>query len=302
MRQPGTPTLDQLNILLTVIEEGGLAPAARRLGRATSAISYAIDNLEAQLGLSLFERGTTRAPKLTAAGTAVAAEARTIGVGVAGLRAKVAGMLSGLEAQVALAVDVMLPTERLVDALEGFRAEYPAVGLRLHVEALGAVGALVASGVAVFGICGPVTPSGSAFERRDGGGIDMFPVAAPGHPLAHGPQPPGAARAHVQLVLTDRSQATAGQDFGVIAENNWRLSDLGSKHALLRSGLGWGNMPGWMVAGDLAAGRLVRLDLADWHGADYRLSIVHRTADPPGPAARWLIDRLAAQAAEIAET
>ena len=45
-----------------------------------------------------------------------------------------------------LAVDVMLPTARLVDALEGFRAEYPAVGLRLHVEALGAVGALVTSG------------------------------------------------------------------------------------------------------------------------------------------------------------
>ena len=296
MRQPGTPTLDQLNVLLTVIEAGGLAAAARRLGRATSAISYAIDGLEAQLGLTLFERGTTRAPKLTAAGAAVAAEARQVGHGVANLRAKVAGMLSGLEAEVALAVDVMLPTDRLVDALEGFRAEYPAVGLRLHVEALGAVGALVTSGVAVFGICGPVTPVGSCFEQRDGGGIDMFPVAAPAHPLAQGPQPPGAARGHVQLVLTDRSEATVGQDFGVLGENNWRLSDLGSKHALLRCGLGWGNMPGWMVADDLAAERLVRLDLADWRGADYRLSIVHRTADPPGPAARWLIERFAATA------
>ena len=125
----------------------------------------------------------------------------------------------------------------------------------------------------------------------------MIPVAAPGHPLTRGPQTPGTAREHVQLVLTDRSEATAGQDFGVVGENNWRLSDLGSKHELLRAGLGWGNMPGWLVADDLAAGRLVRLDLADWRGGDYRLSIVHRTADPPGPAARWLIDRLAEQAA-----
>lgn len=295
MRQPGTPTLDQLNVFLTVIETGGLAAAARRLGRATSAISYAIDNLEAQLGLAVFERGTTRAPKLTEAGAAVAAEARQVGQGVAALRAKVAGMLSGLEPQVTLAVDVMLPTARLVDALEGFRREYPAVSLRLHIEALGAVGALVGSGVAVFGICGPVMPAGSCFAQREAGGIAMFPVAAPGHPLAQGPQSPGAARDHVQLVLTDRSEATAGQDFGVIGEDNWRLSDLGSKHELLRSGLGWGNMPGWMVADDLATGRLVRLDLADWSGADYRLSIVHRVADPPGPAARWLIDRFAAQ-------
>ena len=52
------------------------------------------------------------------------------------LRAKLKGMLNGLEAEVALVVEVMLSTERLVDAIRAFEREFPTVALRLHVEAL----------------------------------------------------------------------------------------------------------------------------------------------------------------------
>jgi DNA-binding transcriptional LysR family regulator len=42
MQAPGIPSVDQLLVLLTVVEEGSFTAAARRLRRATSAISYAI--------------------------------------------------------------------------------------------------------------------------------------------------------------------------------------------------------------------------------------------------------------------
>lgn len=79
MSELGDPTFDQLRIFLTVVETGSFAAAGRRLNRATSVISYGVANLEAQLGLVLFERHGTRRPRLTAAGEAVLAEARTIG-------------------------------------------------------------------------------------------------------------------------------------------------------------------------------------------------------------------------------
>eukprot|EP01042_Synura_sphagnicola_P016312 gene16312-20653_t len=139
MNGPGQPTLDQLQVLLTVTEAGSFAAAARRLNRATSAITYAIDNLEAQLGLALFERVGTKKPELTDAGRAVLAEARSVSLGVSKLRARVKGVLDGLEAEVSLAVDVMLPTVRLVDALQAFQVAFPTIPLRLHVEALGGV-------------------------------------------------------------------------------------------------------------------------------------------------------------------
>src|SRR5262245_59500126 len=181
---PGTPTLDQLRVFLTVVEAGSFAGAARRLGRATSVISYSIGNLEAQLGVPLFDRRSTRKPQLTEAGRAVLSEARIISNGVHGLRAKVKGLLQGLEPEIHLVLDVMLPTARVVDARKGFRAEFPTVSLRLYVEALGAVTQMVLDGTATIGICGPLDVEVAGLERVGAGSVELIPVAAPDHPLA----------------------------------------------------------------------------------------------------------------------
>jgi DNA-binding transcriptional LysR family regulator len=123
-----------------------------------------------------------------------------------------------------------------------------------------------------------------------------FPVAAPDHPLAQGPNPPGAGRDHTQLVLTDRSKLTEGRDFAVASAHTWRLADLGAKHILLKEGLGWGNMPEPMVREDIAAGRLKRLDMPELVEAHYALHAIYRGDTPPGPATAFLIERFRGQA------
>ena len=136
MRAPGTPNVDQLLVLLTVVEEGSFTGAAKRLRRATSAISYAIDSLEAQLGLSLFDRGTTRKPKLTSVGEAIVSEAKAVAHSVETLRARVRGLLDGIESEVLLVVDSMYPSDQLVAVLDDFRTKFPTVPLRLSVQPL----------------------------------------------------------------------------------------------------------------------------------------------------------------------
>ncbi|QJU59643.1 LysR family transcriptional regulator [Sphingomonas sp. AP4-R1] len=291
MANPGTPTFDQLRLFLAVVETGSFAAAARRMNRAVSVVSYGIGNLEAQLGLPLFEREGTRRPTLTVAGRAVLAEARNVAQGIDGLRAKVKGLLEGLEAEVNLAVDVMLPSDRLGRVLRGFSAQFPTVSLRLHVDALGAITSHVVDRRAVIGISGPII-SGTEIERVAAGSVLMVPLAAPDHPLARmNPIPPGATRDHVQLVLSDRSPLTQGRDFAVTSTRTWRLADLGAKHQLLREGIGWGNMPLPMVEADLFAGTLVRLALPDDTGGTYRFSGIWRRDEPPGPAASWLLQQ-----------
>src|SRR5215475_5458701 len=286
---PGTPTLDQLRVFLTAVEVGSFAGAARRLGRATSVISYSVANLEAQLGVVLFDRQSTRKPKLTEAGRTVLAEVRTVTNGINGLRAKVRGLLQGLEAEIHLVLDVMLPASRVVDALKAFRVEFPTVSLRLYVEALGAVTQMVLDGTAMIGICGPLDVDVAGLERVGVGSVELIPVAAPDHPLARARHnAPGAGRKHIQLVLTDRSQRTQGQDLGVIGTQTWRLADLGAKHMLLREGIGWGYMPEPTVREDLEARRLVRLDMAEYKDSFVRLHAIYRTDTPPGPAGSWL--------------
>ena len=293
--QPLPPTLDQLTIFLTIAETGSFAAAARKLGRATSVISYAVANLESQLGVSLFTRAGTRTPVLTEAGHAILSDSRAIAIALDGLLARARGLTQGLEAEVSLVVDVMLPAKRLVKTLDDFHQTFPTVPLRLRVEALGAVTQAVLSGQAVFGISGPLELASDLLARGPAGSVKLVAVAAPGHPLAQMPGPIGAAvtRDHVQLVLSDRSDLTAGRDFGVLSVKSWRLADLGAKHALLLAGLGWGNMPKPMINDDLKRGRLVALDIETPVPLVYPFHAVHRRDTPPGPAASWLMERLA---------
>jgi DNA-binding transcriptional LysR family regulator len=147
------------------------------------------------------------------------------------------------------------------------------------------------------GVSGPLPGDAgvAGVERIGVGNVVLIPVAAPDHPLVRSQGKPGAGREHVQLVLTDRSHLTGKVDFAVASPRTWRLADLGSKHMLLKEGIGWGNMPLPMVQEDLDAGRLIHLDLPDTRGGVYSLEAIYRADTPPGPAASWLIERFKGQ-------
>ena len=293
MRNPAVPSVDQLLVLLAVTEAGSFTAAAKLLGRATSAISYAIDTLEVQLGLSLFDRGTTRKPKLTQQGEAVVSEARAVAHSIETLRARVRGFLDELEPEVSLAVDSMLPGDRLTTLLRDFNAQFPTVPVRLSVETLGGVERMVRNGHARIGVGSQLHMDMTGFRRIDIASVHIIPVAAPSHPLAKASEAaPRQARDFVQLVLSEQT-AAEGRDFGVVSLNTWRIGDQAARHRLLVAGLGWGGMPEPIVRTDIKIGKLVRLNLPDWRGGEYTMQAIHKTDTPPGPAGRWLIERLA---------
>ena len=129
-------------------------------------------------------------------------------------------------------------------------------------------------------------------------GVKMVFVTAPSHAPARlsGPITQCALAEHVQLVLTDRTDLSQGQEFKVLSPRNSRLADLGAKHAFLRAGLGWGGMPFAMVERDLADGLLVEIKLQDEQADGFIMPMfaTYRTNSPPAPAGRWLIDELKA--------
>lgn len=286
----GEPSLDHLRIFIAVEEEGSFGGAARRMGRAVSAISYGIAQMEGELGVSLFDRDGSRRPVLTEAGNGLLAEARAVTEASDALLAKTRSLHAGLESDLSVVLDVMVPGEVTARVLREFRRMFPTVALRLNIEALGAVTACLLDGKAQLGVIGPVAGDHPALEHQAIGRVDLIPVAAPGHPLTKGPIAPGESRQHLQLVLSDRSPYTEGREFSVLSPVTWRLADLGAKHDLLKEGIGWGNMPVHAVREDLRLGTLVRLDLPEKPGASYTLSATWRRDARPGPATSWLID------------
>jgi DNA-binding transcriptional LysR family regulator len=285
------PTLDQLQVFLAVAETGSFSKAGRKLNRAQSVISYTIANLEAQLGLKLFEREGTREPRLTDAGKATIEDARRMIAVLQNMRARTEGLKQGLEAEVRISVDSTLPSPVLISVLKAFEAEFPTVALRLNIGSLGMILDQVLDGQADIGV--GAEPGQAAVRATRIGFTSMVPAAAPDHPLARfkGPIPLEETREHIQLVVTDQSDRTRGREYGVFAYRIWRLTDMRTKHAMMLEGLGWGGLPRWLMADDLASGRLVELNLEAYAPVRAPLFAMHASDRSPGPAATWLIDR-----------
>ena len=292
-------TLDQFRTFIAAVDEGSFSAAGRRVGRAQSVVSQTLANMEGQLGIQLFDR-SGRIPVLTEAGRALLPDARAVAGNVDAFKARARGLAGGLEAELSVAIDVMLPTPILTHAVAEFSLRFPDVPLRLYVEALGAVLQPVLDGNCAFGIIGtlPEVPTSVVRERLME--VQMVPVVSPSHPLGHHPGPVtiNDLSGHVQLVLTDRSSLSKGMEFGVVSAKPWRLADLGSKHAFLKAGMGWGGMPLDLVQADVDSGALVILDVVEIpkRGAWLTLSAAFRAEAPPGPAGRWLIAQIKAEA------
>jgi DNA-binding transcriptional LysR family regulator len=288
-------SLDQMRAFIAAAEEGSFSAAARKLRRAQSVISALVSGLEGQIGVTLFDR-SGRYPVLTAEGAVLLADARAVAAGIDSLKARAKGIAAGLEPELAVVIDVMFPIAAITEAAKEFRVKFPATPLRLYVEALGAAYQPVLDGIASLGIVGslPLKPDSFTAERL--AGVAMAIVASPEHPLGgrKGIIAKTELAKHVQLVLTDRSTLSKGREFGVLSPLTWRLADLFAKHAFLLSGLGWGGMPRHAVAEDLKSGRLVELQIEDMPADSMILamSAVYPTAAPPGPAGRWLIERM----------
>jgi len=296
-------SLDQLRTFIAAVDEGSFSAAARRLNRVQSAVSGWVSSLEGQIGVVLFNR-SGRYPKLTPEGVLLLADARNIVSGVDTMKARARLMSAGLEAELSVVVDVFFPTALVSAAAKAFVSRFPLTPLRLFVEGLGAGYEPVLDGRCSLGILAPLAVEFPSLSSESIGQVTLVTVAAPDHPLASFKRriPKAALAKHVQLVLTDRSELSAGRDFGVKSASTWRLADLSTKHAFLRDGVGWGNMPMHMVQSDLASGALVSLDVEDTLPAGFSLTMAafRRASEPPGPAARWFVDDLKARFAHDA--
>lgn len=290
----GSLTLDQLRVLVTIADTGSFSAAGRTLRRAQSAISQAIAALEALQGVLLFDRRGHR-PVLTEAGQVLVDQARLVLASAARFEAVAANSRAGLEPELALAIDPLVPTAPLIDSLRALGERHPALPVSFSTEGLGGALRRLRSGSAALAVCLllPAVPEDIAAQPLLK--VQMRAVVAPSHPLASLARPATAddLAPHVQLVLSDPVEP-AGASYGVASARLWRFVDLGRRLDFVLAGLGWCRMPEHLIAAPLAAGQLQLLDLADDPTPRDGLTIyaAHRRDRALGPAGRWLLDDL----------
>ena len=289
-------SLDQLRVFIAAAETGSFSAAGRKLRRAQSLVSQTIANLEAQLGVKLFDRAR-KYPQLTGAGHALLVEAKGVVDKMDSFKARARTMAEGLEPELSAVIDVMYPMAALTKAVGFFTQTYPRTPLLLYVEALGAVVQAVLDGRCRLGVIGSLPNVPENVESEPLMEVPFATVVAPNHALARirGVVPKRALAEHVQLVLTDRSTLSEGRSFGVLSPLTWRLADLGAKLEFLKAGFGWGHMPLPAIEDHLARKELVKIRIEG--AAEYArlpMHAVYRKDAPPGPAGRAFIQQLKA--------
>ena len=287
-------TLDQMRVLVAVAETGSFSAAARKIGRVQSAVSQSIQTMETTLGLALFDR-RPKTPVLTDAGAAIVSDCKALLIQAGALRARARSISDGVEPELTLAVDAIFPMPVLREGLAALMETFPGLPATVFTEELGGALESIRAGAARVAIC-PL-PSGAEPDLAAEflSTIPFAPVVASRHPLAeaNGPLRRDDLEPHVQLVLTGRTTYAQNLSGGVVGPHIWRFADLATRLDFLLAGFGWCNMPLHMVEGDIAAGRLKRLLLADQQTPEFRVFVVSERGRQIGRAARWLIDDLA---------
>jgi len=287
----GRLTLDQLRVLVTIADTGSFSAAGRRLQRAQSAISQAVATLEDVQGVTLFDRSAHR-PRLTPVGRALLEQARATLASADRFEALAAGTRDGLEPELAVAIDPLVPTGAFIDSLSALRTAFPALPVSFSTEGLRGAERRLRSGDAALAFCVLLPNVPEDVRALPLARVKLAPVVAAAHPLAALDRAVTVAdlQEHIQLVLSDGSAAES-PSYGILGTRTWRFVDLARRIEFLLAGLGWCRMPEQLVAESLASGRLVRLTIEDDPAPAGSLTIyaAHMRDRPLGRAGAWLL-------------
>jgi DNA-binding transcriptional LysR family regulator len=286
-------SLDSLRLLDAIERRGSFAAAAAELCVVTSAVTHAVRGLEAQLGLTLFDRSGRRA-RLTGDGEQVLRKGRLLLAQAALLDREVQRIATGWEPLITLCVDQVIRTEALVPLLQEFLDAAPATSVQLRREAAAGSWDALLAGRADLVVGAPADgPPGGGFESAPLHRIRFLLVAAPGHPLARvrGEIADEDVARHRAVVVGDTTRHLPHLRYGLMDSRlALTVPDTETKlHALLR-GLGCGFLPHRVAQPHLAAGRLVALRVATPPPPSQ--STLAWRAGESGRALRWWIARL----------
>jgi DNA-binding transcriptional LysR family regulator len=125
--------LQSMRVFQQVVEAGGFAAAARKLGLATAVVSRLVSDLEHHLGVRLLQR-TTRSLSLTEAGETYLERLRVILGEIDMAEAMMQDQARDMSGTVRVLAPPVVAAHMLAPAVVGFQREHPQVRIEVHVE------------------------------------------------------------------------------------------------------------------------------------------------------------------------
>ncbi|MFO1220746.1 MAG: LysR family transcriptional regulator [Burkholderiaceae bacterium] len=288
--------LHAMSAFAAVVDAGGFAGAARRLGLSPPAVTRAINELEAHLGVRLLTR-TTRAVRATEAGARYAEDCRRILQAIDEADESASGAHAAPKGRLSVAAPSLFGARFVAPVVSQYLLRYPE--MRVSCWFLDRVVQLLEEGVDAAVRIGDVPDSGHSAVRV--GQVRRVVCAAPAYLEQRGtPDAPEELAGHAIVAAGGVAPAA---EWRLLAGGSARTMKLEARlHATTHeaalqaalAGVGITRLPWFQVAEAVKAGRL-RVLLGSHETAPLPVHVVHREGRHPTQKVRAFVD-LAVQA------
>lgn len=288
-------SIDALEVIDAIARKGSFAAAAESLFRVPSALTYTIRKLEADLGVTLFDRSGHRA-NLTEAGAELLNEGRHLLDAAQALESRVKRIATGVETDIGIAISDLFNTQPVYEILQDFYAQGFGTRVKLLREVFGGSWDALLSGRADISIGAPgEAPSGGGYSTKLFGHLDFVFAVATNHPLATLTEPLDNQDIiqHRAVAAADSSRNLPPRTSGILSgQDVLTVPDMQSKLEAQVAGLGVGYLPKKLAQRYAEQGKLIIKQVAEpktlaptflaWHN--------HRKNNM-GKAQQWLLKR-----------
>ncbi|PCJ37374.1 MAG: LysR family transcriptional regulator [Cellvibrionales bacterium] len=261
-------TIEALETLDAIDRRGSFAKAAEELNKATSAVSYAVQKLEEQLDIALFQRQGRRSV-LTPAGLLILAEGREILQTTARLANKAKEVATGWEPRISIAVESLQSYPAFFSVLHEFLNVHPSIEIDVCESILNGGWEALEQGRVdlIVGSPGPV-PAQKGYRAIPLANHDLVPVIAASHERAGAVKTPGAFAKllpKVRRVIThDTSTIDVTRSAGLSSDGqHFYVQNIDQKTEAILAGIGIGHLPRKRIQEYLDNGKLIALHLQE---------------------------------------
>jgi DNA-binding transcriptional LysR family regulator len=259
-------SMEVLETLDAIDRRGSFAKAAEELNKATSAVSYAVQKLEEQLDIAVFQRQGRRSV-LTSAGRLILEEGREILQATARLANKAKEVATGWEPHISIAVESLQSYPVFFSQLREFLEEHPTIEIDICESVLNGGWEALEQGRVdlIVGSPGPV-PLQKGYRAIPLACADLVPVIASEHMLASlvgNPEAFAVALPKVRRIIThDTSTTDVARSAGLSSEGqSFYVQNIGQKVEAILAGIGMGHLPRDRIQKQLDSGELIKLEL-----------------------------------------
>jgi len=279
-------SLEQWRALVAVVDAGGYAQAAERIHKSQSAVTYAVQKLQAQLGVQAF-RLEGRKAVLTDTGQLLYRRGQALLEEAENAEQAARTLSAGWEAEIRLAVEIVFPSWLLLRVLDRFGAEAPNTRIEVLESVLGGTSEALLEGRAELAIAPQVPPGflGESLMR-----MRARPMAAPGHPLhALGrPLTLRDLRAHRNIVVRDTGSRRTTKSMWLEVKQRWTVSHIATSIEAVVAGYGFAWFVEERVRRELDSGALLPLPMVENAERYAEMYLVYADSEGAGPGVRRL--------------